>query len=466
MELEATLNELSASADQLVGKKPRQGHGPDQNDLLGRVMFGLYNFVLVLTSPLVVAVLLYKKRCRTGLRQRLGHWPSTLTEVCQDGKTLWVHAVSMGEVNAVTPLVHELRSRYPDHRIIVSTVTETGKETVHRNFEGLAHHVYFPLDFTRVVRRALQVIRPRLVVVVETELWPNFLRAAAGRGVPCVLVNGRISTDSFHGYRRLRPFFRRVVQSFSLCLMQTPRDVHRIVELGADPATVVLTGNLKFDHQASADATKPPIDLSLHAYEELFVAGSTHALEEEAILECYRRLLECTPQLVLVIAPRHIDRVGAIAETVRNYGFPVLQRTQLPNVSLSHGPRVILLDTLGELAALYEQATVVFVGGSLVPVGGHNPLEPASRAKAVLFGPYMDHFADVADLLVSHGGSIQVENSEQMAVALTGLLNDRAWLQDMGQRAKHVVQANQGTVLRSADHIAELLKMSSVSQST
>ena len=464
MELQAALNQLGEQADQLVAERPSAGNNKGAEDFLGRLMFGVYDLLLVVASPVILAILLSKKRCRSGLSQRLGRLPKSLAEECRDGKTLWVHAVSMGEANAVIPLVQELKRRYPDQRIVVSTVTETGRETVQRHLEGLAQHLYFPLDFPVVIRKALKVVQPRLFLVVETELWPNFLREAARRRIPCVLVNGRLSTDSFKGYRRLRPFFGRVVQSFSLCLMQSARDVHRILRLGAEPARVLLTGNLKFDQQPLSGRVAAAIDLGLHPQEELFVAGSTHPIEEEAVLECYSRLLEIAPQLVLVMAPRHIERAATLAETVRKYGFPVVQRTALASESTVQGSRVILLDTRGELAALYEQATLVFVGGSLVPVGGHNPLEPASQGKAVVFGPHMDHFADVADLLVAHGGAIQVQNAGQMAAAMTGLLQDRAWLQEMGQRAAQVVRANQGTVSRNAEHIAELLRTSAVNR--
>ena len=198
-------------------------------------MFAIYNIGLVLAFPLILGIMLAKRRCREGTRATIGMAAQNLAGDRGDGPTIWVHAVSMGEVNAVVPLVQELKARYPAHRVIVSTVTETGKETMLRHSEGIAEHLYFPFDFRFVVRKVLSIMRPRLFVVVETELWPNFLREAANRGVPCVLVNGRLSTDSFHGYLRLRPFFRRILQAFSLCLMQTDRDVERIVRLGAVP---------------------------------------------------------------------------------------------------------------------------------------------------------------------------------------------------------------------------------------
>lgn len=426
-------------------------------------MLLLYNILLTLAFPVILAVLLAKKRCRPGLLQRLGWLSKDMVEECRDGRTIWVHAVSMGEASAVVPLVQRLKARYPQDRIFVSTVTETGKETVLRRLEGQARHLYFPLDFPWIVGRVLDAVKPRAFIFVETELWPNFLLAAAARSVPTVLVNGRLSTDSFRGYLRLRPFFQRVLQTVSLCSMQTDRDVERIVRLGADPDRVVRTGNLKFDQAAGTGPTaSKPIkrsDLGLHPHEELFVAGSTHPIEEEAVLDCYRRLLEVAPSLVLVLAPRHIERAEALGGAVRARGFAALRRTRLPeaNEGSDKGPRVIILDTRGELASLYREATLVFVGGSLVRVGGHNPLEPAVCGKAVVFGPHMDHFAEVADLLIRQGGGLQIGSAQEMADAMVGLLQDRVRLEQMGKAAYELVLANQGAVSRNTDLIARIL---------
>src|SRR5206468_2594331 len=280
-------------------------------------MFVLYNILLLLAWPVILAVLLAKKRCRPGLRQRLGWLPSDLVESRDGRPTIWVHAVSMGEATAVVPLVQQLKTRYPAARVFVSTVTETGKETVLRRLAGQAKHLYFPLDFRWSVRSALQTVHPSLIVVVETEFWPNFLREAAARRIPVILVNGRLSTDSFVGYRRLRPFFRRVLASFTLCAMQTDRDVERLIQLGVEPKRVVRTGNRKYDQVAvSAQATAGLIsrqDLILAGGEELFVAGRSHPGRGGAVGGCFHRLLNGAPARVPVIAAGHIGRgAGAV----------------------------------------------------------------------------------------------------------------------------------------------------------
>jgi len=426
-------------------------------------MFALYNILLLLASPVILAILLAKKRCRPGLRQRLGWLPRDLV-ASRDGRpTIWVHAVSMGEATAVVPLVKQLKARYPAARVFVSTVTETGKETVLRRLAGQAEHLYFPLDFRWSVRSALQTVRPNLIVVVETEFWPNFLREAAARRIPVILVNGRLSTDSFAGYRRLRPFFRWVLAAFTLCAMQTDRDVERMIQLGVEPKRVVRTGNLKYDQvAASAQATAGLIarqDLRLARGEELFVAGSTHPGEEEAVLDCYRRLLGVAPALVLVLAPRHIERAEDVVRAVQSRGFTAVRRTKLPNAGGAPitGPRVIILDTRGELATLYRDATLVFVGGSLVNVGGHSPLEPAVWGKAVVFGAHMDHFAEAAEQFLACGAGVMVRDAHEMTRTMTSLLLDRSRLEAMGKAAYQLVLENQGAVDRTVALIANIL---------
>ncbi|MEK7798177.1 MAG: 3-deoxy-D-manno-octulosonic acid transferase [Nitrospirota bacterium] len=422
-------------------------------------MFALYNILLLLASPFILALLLAKKRCRPGLWQRLGRLPEGPAGEWGDGRTIWLHAVSMGEATAAVPLVQQLKARYPDVRIVVSTVTETGRETVLRRLSGQARHLYFPLDYPWAVRSVLDAVRPRLIIIVETELWPNFLREAAARGIPVILANGRLATDSFAGYLRLRFFFRHVLAAFTLCSMQTDRDVERIIQLGVAPERVVRTGNLKYDQAAALTQAAPGRisrrDLGVAEGEDLFVAGSTHPGEEEAALDCYRRLLDVAPSLVLVLAPRHIERADAVCAAARLRGFDVLRRTRL---SPSSGPRVIVLDTRGELASLYREATLVFVGGSLVDVGGHSPLEPAAWGKAVVFGPHMDHFAEAAELFIRQGAGVQVGNADEMADAMTALLKDRAKLEARGKAAYQLVLENQGAVARTVALIAEILE--------
>ncbi|MBI3603235.1 MAG: 3-deoxy-D-manno-octulosonic acid transferase, partial [Nitrospirae bacterium] len=282
-----------------------------------------YNVLLILASPVILLTLLVKKRCRRGLAQRLGWLPEGFLQNGRRGgqAVLWVHAVSLGEVVAAVPLVQELHRRYPTHRIVVSTVTETGREAVEQRLDGVAEHCYAPLDFPWVVARVVARMNPRGFLFVETELWPNLLRALARRGVPAILVNGRLSSRSFRRYRLVRPFMTQVLETLTSCLMQSERDAERIVALGASPALVHRTGNIKFD-QPRPDETGGGESMSrgllgLVEDEELIVAGSTHPGEEEQILSCYEILRQEFPCLVLLLAPRHIERAAEVEATVR-----------------------------------------------------------------------------------------------------------------------------------------------------
>ncbi len=449
----------------------------------------LYNVLLLLASPVIVLILLGKKRCRRGLLQRLGlSGPYSLFGLSglfrlfglngpnrqdrqdrrerPDRPTIWVHAVSLGEVVAVTPLVHALRKHYPHDRIVVSTVTETGREAVEQRLAGVAEHCYAPLDFPWTVSRFVERLAPRALLFVETELWPNLLRALGRRDVPAVMVNGRLSSKSFDGYRRLRPFMQQVLGSVTLCLMQSERDAERIVALGAQQSRVVRTGNIKFDQPLpDPDGVAGGLSrdlLELDGGEELLVAGSTHPVEEEELLACYQTLQREFPSLVLMLAPRHIERAAQVEVAVRAKGLAVQRRSAMrdggQSAAARERARVIILDTRGELAQVYRHAVLAFVGGTLVPVGGHNLLEPALWGKPVFFGSHTDHCAEIAALLADVGGGMQVPDGDALAAAMAARLRDRTSLQRMGEAAKSVVLDNRGAVQRSLDLIAGVLE--------
>jgi len=438
-----------------------------------------YNILLLLASPVILLILLAKKRCRRGLLQRLGlSGPFGLSGLFSlnkpdrqnrqdrpDEPVIWVHAVSLGEVVAVAPLVHALRKRYPLDRIIVSTVTETGREAVEQRLAGVAEHCYAPLDFSWAVSRFVERLAPRAFLFVETELWPNLLRALHRRGIPAVMVNGRLSSDSFRGYRRIRPFMKQLLEAVTLCLMQSARDAERITALGARPSRVHKTGNIKFDQPlpdpdgVAGGPTRGA--LGLQDGEELIVAGSTHPVEEDELLSCYATLQKEFPSLVLLLAPRHIERASQVEASARAQGLAVLRRSGMAGgqAGMTAGrPRVIVLDTRGELAQVYQHAVLAFVGGTLVPVGGHNLLEPALWGKPVFFGSHTDHCMEVAALLTGVGGGVQVPGREELAVSMAAQLRDRASLRRMGEAAKSVVLDNRGAMQCSLDLITGLLE--------
>ncbi len=445
----------------------------------------VYNSLLLLASPVIFFILLAKPRCRPGLVQRLG-LEGALSRLSglsgrQEGRNashrskrpagldrtarpvIWVHAVSLGEVVAAVPLVKGLHERHPDYRYIVTTVTETGREAVQQRLAGVAEHHYAPLDFSWVVTGMIERVNPVLYLFIETELWPNLLWALQARQVPAVLVNGRLSSRSF---RRqdivgIRSFYRSVIRSVALCLMQSDRDRQRIVTLGAEPSLVHVTGNLKFDQpepQIQGDGSIRK-HLGLGSGEQVILAGSTHAGEEELLVSAYEEVVKRHPSAVLMLAPRHIERADRVEAMIQAAGFFVQRRSRIREEVA--GPRVIILDTRGELSKAYREATVAFVGGTLVPVGGHNLLEPAVWGRPVLFGPYTDHCAEVATLLSAAGGGSRVTGVEGLIYHINEWLENKETREAVGQAARRVVVTNQGALKRSLELIESCLASAS-----
>ena len=322
--------------------------------------YGIYNVLLILSFPFILCALLLKKRCRSGLLQRIG-WVVPRGWGSQD-KVLWIHAVSLGEISAIVPFVTTLHHRYPAVKIIVSTITETGQEAVRQRLAGIATHCFLPLDYPWIVNRFIASLNPIGFLVVETELWPNLLRALSRRGIPSVIINGRLSSRSFLRYQWIRPFMRQILSAVSLGLLQTGRDERRFIELGALPGRMHRTGNMKFDLTMNGGfVSQSSIERSAFGVSEdelLLVAGSTHPTEEEILLESYRDLIRSFPNAVLLLAPRHIERSDVLTRTIEAFGFPVVRRSQLREEGQQKpgGPRIILLDTRGELAQVYGLA--------------------------------------------------------------------------------------------------------------
>jgi 3-deoxy-D-manno-octulosonic-acid transferase len=421
----------------------------------------LYNGLLTIASPVILVLLLAKPRCRRGLSQRFGF---THVKMTLDARpVIWLHAVSLGEVVAITPLVKELHRRHLDHRFVVSTATETGRDAVEQRLAGIAEHCYAPIDFPWAVSRAVARLRPVLYVFIETELWPNLLRHLSHAGVPTIMINGRLSSASFarQQWGPVRVFYGSVLRSLSLCLMQSDRDVDRIVALGADPRSVRRTGNIKFDQPLPA-ADEPRITRRALGIDEdapLLVAGSTHPIEEEQLVEAYRAVLCRHPAAQLLLAPRHIERADAVEAMVRGRGLTVSRRSARSKQSLEERmrPHVVILDSRGELARIYQEATVAFVGGTLVPIGGHNLLEPALWAKPVFFGPYTDHCVEIADLLAQAGGGLRVTTVEEMTRQLVHLFENHDERIRRGEAAQSVVRHNQGALQATVEAIESQL---------
>jgi 3-deoxy-D-manno-octulosonic-acid transferase len=392
------------------------------------------------------------------LRERLGlgrHEPPA-------GPCLWIHAVSVGEVIAAEPLVQGLHEMWPDMPLVVSTVTETGARVVRERYDGIARHRYLPLDFPGAARRVIASLQPRFVICMETELWPNLLRALAARRVPTMIANGRLSDRSYHRYRLVRFAMRRVLGHVTVFAMQSTEDARRVIALGAPAERVVVTGNLK--HEPLPDAAGVA-DLwrrllRLVPGQPVWVAGSTHRGEEDAVLEAHRRALGGHPGLSLVLAPRHPERVGEVMGLVAARGFAALRRSELSagRGAAAGGPApVIVLDSVGELAQIYATADVVFVGGSLIPLGGHNMLEPALRGKPVLFGPHTGNFREAAALLLASRGGEVVRDTGELAGAVRRLLDDPAARAAAGRAAHEAAASRHGAARATLDLVGRYL---------
>jgi 3-deoxy-D-manno-octulosonic-acid transferase len=422
-------------------------------------VYSLLSFALfVVVSPYFVYQAIRYKKYIGSLRQRLGFLPITFNLDGED--SIWIHAVSVGEALTARALVADLRTRYPRMRLFVSTTTIAGQQVARRSLQNVDAIFYFPFDWTFIVRRTLNLVRPRLFIMMETEIWPNLLRTCRKRGIRTVVINGRISSRSYPRYRLVRPFFRRVLADVDRFCMQSDESARRLIDLGADPSRVSVTGSLKFDSLELPQTTThgKPRDRVLRFFRlspnrTVIVAGSTMKGEEAAVLRAFSRIKATTPSALVVLAPRAPERFGEVERLAREAGFVVVRRSELP---IDAEPRadVVVLDSIGELAQLYQVATAVFVGGSLVDHGGHNILEPAIFGKPVVFGPHMQNFKEIADAFLSNGAAVQVQSDRELDDVLLTLVSDTVRRAALGAAARALVEANRGAKHKTLDVIA------------
>ena len=372
-----------------------------------------------------------------------------LVKLPQLQQSIWVHAVSVGEVKSVERLLEGLRRQFPEKPLVVSTVTPAGQVLARERRDIIDHTFYFPIDLPWCVRRVVDRINPEMVIIAETEIWPNFLRACRSRGVRVVMINGRISDKSFSRYRLVRRWLRRVFEDYTIIGMQSDTDRRRIEAIGADPQKVTVFGNLKYDVGASGRPLDAGLAKFLDNWHQIWIAASTMPGEEEWVLDSFAELLKKHSDLKLIIAPRHADRFQSVQQIVKAHGFNCVRRTQL-----SDAGNVLLLDTIGELAGLFQCATVAFMGGSLVSRGGHNILEPARHRRPVVFGPHMENFRDMARLFLEAGAAVQIQNASQLTPAIEELLSNPERASELGGNAYAIVVQNTG----ATDRVLKFLK--------
>ena len=427
-------------------------------------MYALYSLLsvlaLVAASPYFLYQAIRHRKYVGGLRERLGTLPVSFNV---DGEaSIWIHAVSVGEALTTRALLTELRARYPRLKVFVSTTTMTGYDVARRlaDTDGV---FYCPFDWTFAVRRTLRIVRPRLFIMVETEIWPNLLRECRQQGVATVLVNGRISSRSFARYKLVRGVLPSRPGNIDRCCMQSEAAARRIIALGADPARVKVTGSLKFDsldwpgigpHGQSRDRVLRFFSRIPEA-RPVVMAASTLRGEDRAAVEAFRRVQARWPQALLILAPRHPERFDEVAKLVADEGLRVERRTAL-TVDSAPKADVVVLDTIGELARLYQIATVVFVGGSLVDAGGHNILEPAVFGRPIVFGPHMRNFAEIAAEFLRNDAALQVHSTRELADTLVTLVGDPVQRARLGAAARAIVESNRGANARTLDVVSDL----------
>jgi 3-deoxy-D-manno-octulosonic-acid transferase len=401
---------------------------------------------------------------RKDFGQRFGCFDGKLKQAITNRHTLWMHAVSVGEVNVCTQLIRALEPRMPNLKLVVSTTTTTGMEGLQQKLPSHISKIYYPIDARGCVARALGTIHPEAIVLVEAEIWPNFLWRARALGKPVFLVNARLSERSYRGYRRFGFLFRPLFASFAGIGVQSEADAVRLRELGCRPEAIQIVGSLKYDAAKLEERRLLNVpgmlrQLGVPSGARMLVAGSTHAGEEAILAEQFLRLRARFPDLFLVLVPRHFERSREVGKELQARGVRFVYRnevsasTQLP----ANGVDCLLVNTTGELRYFYEHATVIFVGKSLTAEGGQNPIEPGALGKAMVFGPNMQNFADIVGSFLAERGAVQVRDAAELEQVVGELLEDSSRREELGRNALKVVQANLGGIDRTVDMIVEHL---------
>ncbi len=419
-------------------------------------MFFIYNTLLiifaVIFSPAAVVAFLIKPKFRAGFWEKIGFYDKNRAQK----KSIWIHAVSVGEINATESLIKQIKNKFPEYNLVVTTVTATGQEVANKKLGNTADVIsYFPYDFSFSAKSAIKAFDPALVIIAETEIWPGFINQVHKKNIPVMLVNGRISPGSYKGYRKLRFFFEKVLKNFSLILMQTETDRQRIIEIGAPCEITEVMGNLKFDITGllNENAVNELKNSMGNRDNRVLTAGSTHQGEDEIILNVYSRLKNDFSDLKLLLAPRHPERNENVLNLIKAGGYKYGLRSQ------QHGfdrADVILLDTMGELGQLYSISYLAFIGGSFSGTGGHNPLEPAIYGVPVISGPAVFNFKDIYGFMTSSEAAKIVEDEESLYIQLKNYLLDKEKYDRAGRACIEIFEKNRGALNFAIEKIKEL----------
>ncbi len=425
----------------------------------------LFSIFFILSSPYYFLRMRRRGGWLAGFGQRFARYDAKFKQSITNRHTLWMHAVSVGEVNVCTHLIRALEPRLPNLKIVVSTTTTTGMADLHKKLPSHISKIYYPIDYRRYVSRAQNTIRPEAIVLIEAEIWPNFIWRAHDVRTPLFLVNARLSKRSYPRYKRFGFLFRPLFASFTGVGAQTEEDAAKLRELGCRPEAIQVVGSLKFDAAKLDERRLLDVPAMFHQLgvapnAPVVVCGSTHAGEEALLARIFLRLRERFPDLFLVLVPRHFERSREVGRELEKLGVRFVYRNEITN-SMKHPPgevQCLLVNTTGELKYFYEHATVIFVGKSLTAEGGQNPIEPGALGKAMVFGPNMQNFADIVRSFLVHRGAVQVRDAAELEKALAELLSDSTARQELGQRALEVVHENLGAIDRTVDMIIKHLE--------
>lgn len=448
--------------------KKRRKHNPLKLFSKGETpLYWFYNICLVAYWILQIPILIYRLVFEEGfydrLKQSAGIMPTpTLLQIAYHN-AIWVHAASVGEVVAASPIVRELKKKYPEEMVVVSVVTATGHRMAQRIIPEADGHIFFPFDLPVITERIVNIVNPKAIILIETELWPNFLRLAWKKKIPVMMMNGRISARSMKRYSLIKRFTTRMLLQILRFCMQSRIDRERIISMGALPERVSITGNTKYDQTYAEVSEEERKELRkefrFDGKGPIIVAGSTHGGEEEIILHAFGKVLEKYPDARLLLAVREITRASSVKFMIKHQGYTVLRRSKMGTEEDDGKPaQIVILDTIGELGRLYSLADVVFVGGSFVKVGGHNILEPAAHGKPVIVGPHMFNFQEIFELLSERGVCLMAPDERAFEKVLLDLLSHPEKMKEMGDAALEVVHENQGATLRNIEAFKELVK--------
>jgi len=392
----------------------------------------------------------------------MGFIPRKIKRQLKDCRPVWLHAVSVGEVLASVPILKKIKKEHPEVNVVVSTITATGNYTVRQKIPEVDAVIYFPYDYFPIVQYVIGVVNPCIFIHTETEIWPNFLWVLHRRGIPSVIVNGRLSSQSSRRYKAFGWFFRDVFDKVAAYGVQSLVDYQRVIDMGVDPQRVLLTGNMKYDQDMPdvSGTEREQMIRNFHICPErkVFVAGSTHAGEEEIMLTVFENLLKKHPHLLLILAPRHPERFQEVEKLVKRHGLAMSRKTAIDrDEDRDSQAQVILLDTIGELSRVYSIGDVIFVGGSLVNIGGHNILEPVVFKKPVFFGPWMQNFSEITAAMREAGAGILVKTGEELEERADAFLSNEDEIRRLGEEGYAVIQRHQGATERNMKIINQFI---------